>query len=380
MMTLIDALPVLLEVIDWLDVPTLLALRRTCRSTHRLITNYETSIVTGLWNRSCTRYDFTPTKIERPGSFKSLSRLESAYNLACVVVASEQPIGWHGTLMRGIEPEAAFGDELRARVTEGFLTWHTLSCLANSVTAEDEATHKRRFPWAKMHRPHEPTLRQRAVEEAVLQNWQAHLDDLTADNLVNLVLTEQCVKGKIRLDGVRTGVESRRTSKTGMRTITEWKRPLWSAVEMDREPDALRWLVYYVLRKGPGLLADLWCQDLAIASATKSRVLADVHGKSLKLILLEDQTRHQFMRSVRRPLVPSIPGCDNTYNEACEYYMSTFHFRKDLNVYQGSRQDVLSRRHDETFAAIMSSWVCNLGMGERPGAWRKQFTTRCWRF
>ncbi|KAL8996693.1 MAG: hypothetical protein Q9169_003865 [Polycauliona sp. 2 TL-2023] len=178
-----------------------------------------------------------------------------------------------------------------------------------------------------MHRPHQPTSRQKAVEEGLLEVWQAHLDGLPADDLVNLVLTEQCVKGKIRLDGVRTGIQSRRTSKTGMRTITEWRRPLWSAVEMDREPEALRWLVYYVLRQGPGLLADLWCEDLSIASAAESRVLADVQSKSLKLMLLEDQTRSKFMRYVRRPLVPSVPGCDNTYSEACEYYMDAMLIR-----------------------------------------------------
>ncbi|KAI4278314.1 MAG: hypothetical protein LQ337_001083 [Flavoplaca oasis] len=208
-----------------------------------------------------------------------------------------------------------------------------------------------------MHRSNDPTSRQKAVEEGVLGVWQNYLDSLPSDDLVNLVLTEQCVKGKIRLDGVRTGIESTRNSKTGLRKVIEWRRPLWSAVEMDREPDALRWLVNYLLRRGPKLLADLWCGDSATASTAESQVLADIRSKSLKLILLEDETRAELMRKVRRPIDPSVPGCDNAYSEACEYYMSTFHFRKDLSAYQGTRQEVLTRRHDETFAAIMSTWA-----------------------
>lgn len=380
MTTFIDALPVLLDVIDLLDVSTLRALRHTCRHTHHLITSYESSIVKRLWDRSHDRYSFPQCNFEEPSSLKDLSRLDSVYRLACTVVSSEQPIGWHGTLMKGIEPNEAFGDELRARVTKGLLIWHTLSRLSTGVTTRDNATNQKRFRWARMHRSNDPTSRQKAVEEGVLGVWQNYLDSLPSDDLVNLVLTEQCVKGKIRLDGVRTGIESTRNSKTGLRKVIEWRRPLWSAVEMDREPDALRWLVNYLLRRGPKLLADLWCGDSATASTAESQVLADIRSKSLKLILLEDETRAELMRKVRRPIDPSVPGCDNAYSEACEYYMSTFHFRKDLSAYQGTRQEVLTRRHDETFAAIMSTWVCTMGSSERPGAWRKQFTTRCWRY
>ncbi|KAL8851771.1 MAG: hypothetical protein Q9221_003381 [Calogaya cf. arnoldii] len=380
MPTLIDALPVLLEVIDLLDVSSLLALRHTCRSTHHFISSYESSIVNGSWNRSHARYSFPECRIEKPKSLKDLFRLDSAYQLACTVVASEQPIGWHGTLMRGIGPNEAFGDELRARVTKGLLVWHTLSCIANHVTAVDNETNKRRFQWAKIHVSKEPTSRQKGIEEGVLGVWGNYLDSLDSHDIVNLVLTEQCVKGKIRLDGVRTGVESKRTSRTGMRTVIEWRRPLWSAVEMDREPEALRWLVFFLLRKGPGILTGLWCENPTTASAAESQVLADICSKSLKLILLEDKTRNEFIRKTRRPIKPAVPGCDNAYNEACEYYMSTYHFRTDFSAYQGTRQEVLARRHDETLAAIMTSWVCTLGTSERPGAWRKQFTTRRWRF
>ena len=380
MTTFLDALPILLDVIDLLDVPTLRALRHTCRPTHHLVTSYESSIVKRLWDHSHERYSFPQCNIKEPSSLRDLSRLDSAYHLACTTVASEQPIGWYGTLMRGIEPNESFGDELRARVTKGILIWHRLSCLSTSVTTKDHATNPKRFRWARMHRPHDPASRQKAVEEGVLGVWQNYLDSLPSDDLVNLVLTEQCVKGKVRRDGVQTGIESRRNSKTGLRTVTEWKRPLWSAVEMDREPDALRWLVIYLLRKGPKMLADLWCEDPATASATQSNILADIHSKSMNLVFLEDKTRNELMHKVHRPIEPSVPGCENAYSEACEYYMSTFHFRKDLSAYQGSRQEILARRHDETFAAIMTTWVCTMGSSERPGAWRKQFTTRRWRF
>ncbi|KAL8894227.1 MAG: hypothetical protein Q9192_004504 [Flavoplaca navasiana] len=282
--------------------------------------------------------------------------------------------------MRGIKPNEAFGDELRARVTKGLLIWHTLSRLSTGVTTGDSAIDQKRFRWARMHRSNEPTSRQKAVEEGVLGVWQNYLESLPSDDLVNLVLTEQCVKGKIRLEGVRTGIESRRNSKTGLRTVIEWRRPLWSAVEMDREPDALRWLVNHLLRRGPKILADLWCEDPMVALEAESQVLASIRGKSLKLILLEDETRNELMRKVRRPIEPSVQGCDNAYSEACEYYMSTFHFRKEPSAYQGTRQGVLAQRHDETLAAIMSTWVCTMGSTERPGAWRKQFTTRRWRF
>ncbi|KAL8754201.1 MAG: hypothetical protein Q9199_004512 [Rusavskia elegans] len=380
MSTFIDALPILLDVIDLLDVPTLLALRHTCRSTHHLITSYESSIVNRLWDCSRERYCFPQCMIGKPESFKDLSRLDSAYHLACIAVASEQPIGWYGTLMRGIEPNEAFGNELRARVTKGLLVWHTLSCLANRVTSIDNDTNRRRFRWAKIHRSNKPTSRQKAVEQAVLGVWQNYLDSLPSDDLVNLVLTEQCVTGKIRFDGTQTGIESSRSSLAGMRTVIEWRRPLWSAVEMDREPDALHWLVAFLLRSGPGLLANLWCEDLTTKRVAESHVLAEIRSKSLKLILLQNETRGQLMRKVRRPIDPAVPGCDNAYCEACEYYMSTFHFRKDLSAYQGSRQELLLQRHEETFAAIMNTWVCSMGGSERPGAWRKQFTTRRWRF
>lgn len=380
MSAFINALPILLDVIDLLDVPTLLALRHTCRATHHSTTTYESSIVNRVWDCSRERYSFLQCMVERPESFKDLSRLDSAYHLACIAVASEQPIGWHGTLMRGIGPNELFGNELRARVTKGLLLWHTLSCLATRVTAIDDNTNKRRFPWAKLHSYNKPTSRQKAVEQGVLGVWQNYLDSLPSDDLVNLVLTQQCVTGKIRLDGVRTSTESRRASLAGMRTVIEWRRPLWSAVEMDREHDALHWLVTFLLRRGPGLLADLWCEDLAIKSAAESHVLEDIRSKSLELILLEFETRGRLMRQFRRPIDPAVPDCDNAYREACEYYMSTFHCRKDLSAYQGSRQEVLLQRHEEAYGAMMSTWECRMGGGERPGAWRKQFTTRHWRF
>ena len=357
MTTFIDALPVLLNVIDLLDVSTLRALRHTCRPTHDLITNYEWSIVKRLWDRSHDRYSFPQCSFEEPSSLKDLSRLDSAYRLACTVASSKQPIGGHGILMRGIEPNEAFGDELRARVTKGFLIWHTLSRLSTGVTTRDNATDQKRFRWARMHRSNDPISRQKAVEEGVLGVWQSYLESLPSDDLVNLVLTERCVRGKIRLDGVRTGIGSRMNSKTGLRTAIDWRRSLWGAVKMDREPDALRWLVNYLLRRGPTILADLWCEDPMVALEAQSQVLAGIRGKSLKLILLEDETRNELMRKVRRPIQPSIQDCDNAYSEAWAYYTSTFHFRKEPSAYQGIRQEVLAQRHDETLAAIMSTWI-----------------------
>ena len=276
MSSLVDALPVLLDVIELLDIPTLLSLRHTCRSFHHLITAYESSIVKRQWENGRDRYDNTFCRIKKPETLKDLGRLDSAYHLAGIILNLDQSHTHDWVFVKQRQRELEKQPRiLRANITEGLLFFHQLSVLANRAASDDRnvPSIKMRLSWAKAHLlgRRQPTLREKAIEEKVRVACRIHRSS-PAGPAKYPVTTEWYMRGGMRMN--RYG-----------RMAPMWKR-LSDAGFKGRHQAVYCW-VAILLRKGPGFLVRLWSEDAVTATAAESEVMAQILNKSPELIMLE---------------------------------------------------------------------------------------------
>ncbi|KAL8731542.1 MAG: hypothetical protein Q9166_003388 [cf. Caloplaca sp. 2 TL-2023] len=204
-----------------------------------------------------------------------------------------------------------------------------------------------------------PTSPQQDAEKDLFLIWRHYLESLSSDDLINFVLTDHCVQGKIRSDGAQS--------------VINGKRPLWSSVHTEREIDAVQWLNSYLLRKGPRLLSDLWSADSSIATEAEVHVRRESRKRSAKLALLEHETHYGTVCRFNRPIEPVNVHCETTYDEALCYYMSTFYARKDPGDYRLPRVEILAQRRFETQAASMNAVGWCMDYFEENWRWRMQY-------
>ncbi|KAI4179656.1 MAG: hypothetical protein L6R41_007702 [Letrouitia leprolyta] len=296
----------MLQIIELVDVPSLLSLRRVNKSLYGLITCYESSIVNYMaWNLGLTNTLEGQDKDCRPAGPNDLEhivQLNLAHNLAIKAVASGQAYRTIGPpRMRGIPLDDPFGDEIRQKVQNGLMVISALSQIQRKTAAEF-VEGSRNGPWRIKAQWFGKS--KSAQEARQMENLRSYINSLSAPAMTDFVVALWCIRGKTTLDQSK-------------------KEPLWrETMEKRWDIDESRWMTSHLARSGLRIIDDLWSDNSSISSEAKSKIRADCKSKSNRTIKMESTTFSQlpgFRKDTNQPF--------NAYSEGTYYYVSTFAFR-----------------------------------------------------
>ncbi|KAL9016921.1 MAG: hypothetical protein Q9185_005743 [Variospora sp. 1 TL-2023] len=297
--------PVLLCIIDYVDLQTLLNLRSVSRSINSLISSYESSIAKSIASSLCPWCDNDTFATYPPSALHHLAyyiRLNIAHDLATKAVAST-PLPIH----HGISPDDALGDEIRYKVQQGFMTMSRLSQICKEVPQNppDASMSRLKNPFGRLARG--LSSAQNAIEKEILNRWLAYMDTCCRDDVVDLNVALFCLQAKTKSD----------------HQATESYASMWNDVKADTEIEAIQWMIYHLVRKGLRFIDRLWSDDPPVAQRAKRMMQAEMTVRPAKLIALERSTFDQ-LRRVGDVVAPIFPSAGT---EALSYCISTFVYR-----------------------------------------------------
>ncbi|KAL8719643.1 MAG: hypothetical protein Q9225_003365 [Loekoesia sp. 1 TL-2023] len=350
--------PVLLYVIDFLDVPSLLNFRSVNKSVNGLISCYQSSIAKHVARNLCPKENVEELSDYHPATLKDLThfvRLSLARDLAIKAVASDQVPRIDWPAMKGVPPDDELGVEVRQRVQNGLIIISMLSSIHKRVVVQSSKTNTKGQTRIKA------MCSQEATEKELLRRYQEYLDPLTAADIVDLNIALWCIQGKTSFDHQAKG----------------GSRDLWVEVMADREIEAIHWLTYHLARNGLDLIDSLWSENQTIAGKAKAKIQADIKTKSRKVINMESSTfRRLLNRRLRECAQESErathpPYISRTGEEALIYCESTFACRIGP-FYKGLPPDMIALLRQDAAFASATRIQCNLGGRGKKGAWRKE--------
>ena len=340
--------PVLLHIIDHLDVAALLSLRLVNSSISGLISTYESSIVKSIAQRLYPEDTHDTLTDRQPNNTSSglhyLVQLNYAHNLAQKAVASSHlpriDDASFTPPFEGIAPDDSLGDEIRQKVQRGLMVIAALSRIHKQVSRNPLKPNRQRFGLGRLSRV--PTAAQKATEKELLRRWLDHMNGLPTEDVLDYSIAFWCLKGKITFD--LQGVEVHAA--------------LWKKVS---EREAILWTVHHVASKGLSFIDALWSADPAIAQQARAEIFGDIEQKSLRLVSFEGETFHQFRRGCRREHhQPPQAVYLNTNSEADCYCESTFACRIGPSHNDMSPDQLHLLRYDATVQSMMrAGWVRN---------------------
>lgn len=352
--------PIMLHVIDSLDIAALLHLRLVSKSINGLICCYESSIAKAIAKDLCPDgskdklVDFRPSALRDVDYFV---RLNLAHDLAIKAVASRQIPRLGESLFEGIAPDDDLGDEIRARVRNGLMVFSELSRIHKNVTNNSSRTTAKRLR-AGIHRlagAIKPI--QRAREKDFLRPLLEYTSTLAAEDLIDHGIAICCVQGKVTSDNQGTADSP----------------ALWNDLMTYYEYQAIDWTIRHLSCKGLGFLDRLWSEDQSLVQTAKAEMQAEMKRRPTKLINQENSTFNELLRKCGRDLPNRRNGStvpDPGISEAASYYESTFACRIGP-FHNGMAPDELRLfREEATYRSIIrDGW---LYIGPLPGRnWRR---------
>lgn len=306
---------ILLQVIEFLDVPTLLNLRLLNRSINGLISCYESSIAKRMARSLCPEghedrlVKSIPFALGEVGYFV---RLNLAHKLATIAVASNLVPRVSEPPLRGISPDDDLGNGIRQKVTNGFMTISEVSRIHKDVTLSKSARictrQRRQMGLSRFFSG--LTSAQRATEKEILRHWLEYMDALPVEDIIDFNIALWCLRGKLTFD----------------HRLTEENAALWNNVLADAEVEAIQWTTFHLARKGLHCIGRLWSVDQLVAQKAQGDIHADMQQRSSKLIHTELSTFSELLRGCRREIrnTPSSVLFRYSNNEADIYCESTF--------------------------------------------------------
>ncbi|KAL8713571.1 MAG: hypothetical protein Q9220_002433 [cf. Caloplaca sp. 1 TL-2023] len=263
-------------------------------------------------------------------------------------------------------PEEALGEEIRAKITRGWLVWYRLSYLASTATSQHKPRRKKSMLSFKLPFTTKVKTSGTVVRNPIHARWHAYMDSLSTDDVVNIALAAHCLWAKVKSDGLEL--------------VKEGRAPLWSYIKVDEEFTALTMLVDLLDRKGPSFIDALWSQDSSRAKQAEVYTIIEVSQLSTR-DTCESPAQWARNYAFERPIEPAIPGCENASAEANCYHMSTFYnyhmlpfnLRKTPITSDLPRALALQLRHDEYVAAY--GYIGTSCWWEYPerGTWQKKY-------
>ena len=293
--------PVLLAIINFVDIKTLLNLRLLCKSVNGLMVQYQKSICErasqALWH--CPPGNEAKHLVV--SNFSDMVRLHTARRLAIRVTQSWQYATragfaghmdfkiegleyWGGDYWSGIQLSDPRGNGLCDRVTRGFMLLHQLSTICTAVQRTtfggpySSLTERLRVALGK-----EPTPLEKAQEKALAHLWLLYAYALPLNDLLDFLVTVRCLSGKLRADVVKS-IEA----------------PYWLEPRSNYDRNPMRWLIGYLLRQGPAYINKLWSEDSNLEAAEIQRIGRFYNAKPLPLLRLEELTNVGLMQVDQR--------------------------------------------------------------------------------
>lgn len=356
MHSIFQTTPVLLQIIDYLDVPTLLSLRLVNTSINGVISNYESSIAKSIAKTLCTKGEYERLSERHPSTLPDLKyfiQLDLSHRLAIIAIASHQQPRLGDSVFEGIPPDDDLGDEIRHKVQHGFMIIYALSQMYKQVSKLHSEPRHRKFTLKSLAGG--PTSTQKASESELLRQWLEYVPQLSKADAVDLFVALWCLRAKVIFD----------------QRASQDQAASWSNVETDEEIEAIQWTVYHIARMGLGFINDLWSTNANVAYRAKNRIMNDLGQKSSKLIALEALTDNEFARCCRQTFLTPSPQCHNVSNQADIYCESTFAYRVGPGHNSLPPEELESYRYDVAIASMMRVG-CNLGTGGATKGWRKR--------
>lgn len=358
MSSLFDNKPVLLQIIGLLDIPTILNLRRTCKSTHGLISGYEYSIArtaeASAWH---DKIDDGVNYLS-VSSLSDLIRLNIARQLAVQLVASRQSMFFHDIdYCAGIAPDDLLGNEMRDCVTRGLMLVYKLHELYAGSGSTTTVAKDTLFNSVKGFLKGQVTQSQNVDITALHKKWSPYASTLAADDFIALILVHRVMMGRIMYEG-------RLNESCG-------GSPLWLYVKADGEYLAIEWLMGYMLLQGPIFVKKFWSQDQRVRDPVYQSLISTCKKRTAKMIAREQGTIcsihgswFENVCSLARPQTRDIP------TEARAFYISIYFSRRGLLPAEMSWEERLRIRQFDV-GQWEGTWPgCRMAAGE-PKKWMK---------
>lgn len=293
--------PVLLVVIECLDVEALLTLRLVNRSINSLIATYESSIVTNIARALCnTDYEdgHAPTDLY-PSTLTDLIlfvRLRLPRKLAIQAVASDQPDpSIRRPPSKGIPLHDKHGDEIRQKVQKGLVVLSHLSVIYEGYRASLSRRRRTKLWNSSLHLlARQRRFARRNFEEGLLSRWLQYMESISVEEIYHFLIATQCVRGKLLLN------------HEAMFTFR---------------------VTNHLLRTGLSVIDELWSNDASARQMATTKLQKIIAGQSPKASALEAQTTGRLLRHCDKEM-PNVPlmAVTTTMTEATSYYKSTFRF------------------------------------------------------
>ncbi|KAL8659040.1 MAG: hypothetical protein Q9202_007314 [Teloschistes flavicans] len=353
--------PILLDIIDHLDVSSLLSLRLVNKTTNQLIETYESSITKRIATKLCPAYRCEVLTDRNPLIFTDLGyflQLDLAHRLATKYVASAQQPRLGDAIFQGIPPDDGLGNEIRQKLQNGLMNASHLSRMHKDLMKVRRSLlygKKRRLKDYFASRPF-PELQPSPVE--LQRQWEDHMLGLSIIDRVDFMIAFWCLKSRLIRDYQRID-----------------DRPaLWNDILAVTERDAVAWITRHIALKGLSFIDKLWSKDSTASKVAQSEIQSEIKQKSAKVIVSESQAYASFLRKqnseYRRPDPRAIYGDVN--GEADCYCESTFACRIGPG-HEDLSPDQLHRLRYECAVQSMMRIGCHMGSGSADEDWKKRF-------
>lgn len=296
---------VLLNIIVFLDIPTILSFRRTCKSIHGLISRYEYSIAQTA--KACAWHQKMDDEVTylSVSSLSDLSRLNIARQLAIELVASRQLLCFFDNYYCvGIALDNPLGDEMRDYVTRGLMLVYKIHRLYTDIEGTNLGTKDKLLDTIRSILKGEPTQSQKAEVKKLQKAWSQYCDSLTSKDFIALGLVNRMMIGTFMYDG-------RLTESCG-------GSPLWIHVKARGEYSAVEWLVGFILLQGPIFIKKFRSQEQTMRKSACLSIEVGCKKRTAKVIALE----HTTICSL------SVPQTRDMLEETRAYYISVYKFRR----------------------------------------------------
>ncbi|KAA8905687.1 hypothetical protein FN846DRAFT_890459 [Sphaerosporella brunnea] len=229
---------IILQVLEFLDIPTFLNFRLASRAMKELIAEYETSLTAAIAERILPPYitQLTPPKAPH-GGIKRLLALQHRHNVLRETANTILARGIIGDIV--FAADDAFADELRTYIQRGLALQWQMADIAETVETAAAAAREAQPPRRVLGiwRPRETTLVRRVEDEILAKRLEHIQQKVSADDVFHYEV--MCTTSLATFLNQEVADHSYISNKN------------WIG-----RKDA--WMNWYLLRHGPPVLLNIW--------------------------------------------------------------------------------------------------------------------------
>lgn len=310
----------LLQIVEYTDVPTALNLRLVSHAYQDLIDTYEVSLTKAFINK--LKDPLEPAGLEAPQTLPSLLGIHVCRELARICATHDRVPHNPYRIKEGIPENDPLGDELREQIARGFMVMWKLSRVVPRVKTLDtdrliqeadfediEGFTTAAIPWNQEATDSSALLRnaERASRKSLIQKLRK-----ATDHRATLIAREKALR-KMWHERAATFSEPERIDFHLARSrLPEdftandftWEKQFdqhkaWNWVPSFTELDGELWFDTYVLRRGPRFLYNLWCEPdkTKRTAAWKEHIQTSSAVRDFEIPLAIDTRAYLFTRT-----------------------------------------------------------------------------------